>query len=54
MFELLNRINGTADLKALYPEQLPELAEEMRQYLIETLAPIGGHLGAGQIGRAHV
>ena len=47
MFELLNRIKGTADLKALYPEQLPQLADEMRNYLIETLAPIGGHLGAG-------
>ena len=47
MYELLNRIHGTADLKALYPEQLPQLADEMRHYLIETLAPIGGHLGAG-------
>ncbi|OIO74066.1 MAG: 1-deoxy-D-xylulose-5-phosphate synthase [Zetaproteobacteria bacterium CG1_02_53_45] len=45
--ELLQRIHGTADLKALYPEQLPRLAQQMRQYLIETLAPIGGHLGAG-------
>ncbi|ATX80929.1 1-deoxy-D-xylulose-5-phosphate synthase [Mariprofundus ferrinatatus] len=47
MQELLSRIHGTADLKALYPEQLPTLAKEMRHYLIETLAPIGGHLGAG-------
>ncbi|MBL4775756.1 MAG: 1-deoxy-D-xylulose-5-phosphate synthase, partial [Mariprofundus sp.] len=31
----------------MYEDQLPRLAEEMRQYLIETLAPIGGHLGAG-------
>ncbi|GAV20223.1 1-deoxy-D-xylulose-5-phosphate synthase [Mariprofundus micogutta] len=45
--DLLTRIHGTADLKALYPEQLPRLAQQMRQYLIETLAPIGGHLGAG-------
>ncbi len=44
---MLERIRGTADLKALYEDQLPELADEMRQYLIETLAPIGGHLGAG-------
>ncbi|MDQ6992008.1 MAG: 1-deoxy-D-xylulose-5-phosphate synthase [Mariprofundus sp.] len=44
---LLNRIHSTADLKALSPEQLPELAKQMRHYLIETLAPIGGHLGAG-------
>lgn len=45
--ELLNTIHGVADLKALSREQLPQLAREMRQYLIKTLAPIGGHLGAG-------
>jgi len=45
--ELLNGIRGVADLKALSREQLPQLAREMRQYLIKTLAPIGGHLGAG-------
>jgi len=45
--ELLYHIHGTADLKALSREQLPQLAREMRQYLIKTLAPIGGHLGAG-------
>jgi len=44
---LLAGINGVADLKALSVDQLPELALEMRHYLIETLAPIGGHLGAG-------
>ncbi len=44
---LLAGIHGTADLKALAAGQLPELAQEMRHYLIETLAPIGGHLGAG-------
>jgi len=46
-FPLLEKIHSTADLKAMYEDQLPRLAEEMRQYLIETLAPIGGHLGAG-------
>jgi len=45
--ELLHHIHGTSDLKALKREQLPQLAREMRQYLIKTLAPIGGHLGAG-------
>ena len=45
--ELLHNIHGTTDLKALSREQLPQLAREMRQYLIKTLAPIGGHLGAG-------
>lgn len=45
--ELLQHIHGIADLKALNRDQLPQLAQEMRHYLIKTLAPIGGHLGAG-------
>jgi len=44
---MLEKIHNTADLKAMYEDQLPRLAKEMRDYLIETLAPIGGHLGAG-------
>ena len=46
-YTLLEGIASPAELKQLSPEQLPQLAKEMRQYLIETLAPIGGHLGAG-------
>lgn len=46
-YPMLEKIRGVSDLKALYEDQLPGLATEMRQYLIETLAPIGGHLGAG-------
>jgi len=46
-YALLESIHGTADVKALSPDKLPQLAQEMRDYMIETLAPIGGHLGAG-------
>jgi len=46
-FPLLQSIQSTTDVKALSREQLPELAQQMRDYMIETLAPIGGHLGAG-------
>lgn len=46
-YALLESIHGTADVKALSRHQLPQLAQEMRDYMIETLAPIGGHLGAG-------
>jgi len=46
-YSLLESIRGTADVKALSRSQLPQLAQEMRDYMIETLAPIGGHLGAG-------
>ncbi|MDQ7057718.1 MAG: 1-deoxy-D-xylulose-5-phosphate synthase [Ghiorsea sp.] len=44
---LLNTISGVDDLKRLKSSQLDELSQQMRDYLIETLAPIGGHLGAG-------
>jgi len=44
---LLPGIHGPDDVKRLRTEQLPQLATEMRDYLIKTLAPIGGHLGAG-------
>ena len=46
-YPLLSGIHGPGDVKHLAPDQLPQLAAEMRAYLIKTLAPIGGHLGAG-------
>lgn len=46
-FPLLETINGPADVKALTHEELTQLAAEIRRYLVRTLAPIGGHLGAG-------
>jgi len=46
-YPLLMTIHSPADVKALEPDQLPQLAQEMRDYMIRTLAPIGGHLGAG-------
>ena len=41
----LPAIHSPADLKALPLEQLPALAEKIRQTLITTLAETGGHLG---------
>lgn len=46
-YPLLSGIRGPEDVKRLQPEQLPKLAEEIRAYIIKTLAPIGGHVGAG-------
>jgi len=43
---LLESINTPADLKKLKPEQLPLLAEEVRQFLLETVSNTGGHLGS--------
>lgn len=43
---LLEMINSPADLKKLTPEQLPDLAEEVRRFLLETVSTTGGHLGS--------
>ncbi len=43
---LLETINSPSDLKKLKPEQLPELAAEVRQFLLETVSATGGHLGS--------
>jgi 1-deoxy-D-xylulose-5-phosphate synthase len=42
---LLNRIQSPADVKSLDAGQLPQLAEEIRQRLIETTSKNGGHIG---------
>jgi len=45
-FELLNKINSPADLKALSPEQLIRLSDELRQYIIDIVSSNPGHFGA--------
>ena len=42
---LLTRISGPRDLDRLTPEQLDELAAEIRSFLISAVARTGGHLG---------
>src|SRR5438067_4623872 len=42
---LLESINGPQDLKKLSPEQLPALASEIRDLLIEVVSRTSGHLG---------
>ncbi len=42
---LLESISGPRDLKALAPDQLPQLAGEIRDFLIEAVSRNGGHLG---------
>jgi 1-deoxy-D-xylulose-5-phosphate synthase len=43
---LLEKINEPADLRRLPPEQLETVADEIRQYILETMSRIGGHTGA--------
>ncbi len=42
---LLETITSPADLKALSPAQLTELAEEIRAFLVAEVSKTGGHLG---------
>lgn len=42
---LLARIQSPADVKKLTPEELPQLAEEIRERVIQTTAQNGGHVG---------
>jgi 1-deoxy-D-xylulose-5-phosphate synthase len=44
---LLNSIGSPEDLRALTADQLPLLAEELREYLLHTVSQSGGHLAAG-------
>jgi 1-deoxy-D-xylulose-5-phosphate synthase len=44
--KLLQQINTPADLRRLRPEQLQEVANEIRQYILETMSRVGGHTGA--------
>ena len=44
--ELLKQINDPADLRRLPVTQLPQLAQEIRDYMIEVLSKLGGHTGA--------
>jgi 1-deoxy-D-xylulose-5-phosphate synthase len=41
---LLDGINSPADLKKLQIAQLPQLASEIREMMIETVSKCGGHL----------
>jgi 1-deoxy-D-xylulose-5-phosphate synthase len=44
---LLDAINSPNDLKALAISQLPELADQLREYLLFSVGKSGGHFGAG-------
>jgi 1-deoxy-D-xylulose-5-phosphate synthase len=43
---LLERINSPADLRRLRVDQLPSVADEIRQFILETMSRVGGHTGA--------
>ncbi len=43
---LLARIDGPEDLRGLSEDELAQLAQEVREYIIDTVGEIGGHFGA--------
>jgi 1-deoxy-D-xylulose-5-phosphate synthase len=46
MSALLNKIDTPADLRKLGRDELPTLATELRQFVLDTVAQTGGHLGS--------
>ncbi|HYP54430.1 MAG TPA: 1-deoxy-D-xylulose-5-phosphate synthase, partial [Pyrinomonadaceae bacterium] len=44
--KLLPQINSPEELRRLRPEQLQSVADEIRNYILETMSRIGGHTGA--------
>lgn len=46
MKKLLEHINSPSDLRALNQEDLPQLAKELREFIIDIVATKEGHLGA--------
>ncbi|MCC6927260.1 1-deoxy-D-xylulose-5-phosphate synthase [Novosphingobium sp.] len=44
---LLDTVNYPADLRALAPDQLRQLADELRAEMISAVGQTGGHLGSG-------
>jgi 1-deoxy-D-xylulose-5-phosphate synthase len=44
---LLDRVTWPRDLRVLTPEQLPQLSDELRTFVIDTVAKTGGHFASG-------
>ncbi|HOO28527.1 MAG TPA: 1-deoxy-D-xylulose-5-phosphate synthase N-terminal domain-containing protein, partial [Lachnospiraceae bacterium] len=43
---ILDRIKGSNDIKQISREDYPELAEEIREFLVKKISVTGGHLGS--------
>ena len=46
-YSLLDQLMSPADLRKLDEEQLPQVADELRAYLLESISRSGGHFSAG-------
>jgi 1-deoxy-D-xylulose-5-phosphate synthase len=45
--QYLTRINSPADLRKLDVSELKDVSNEVREFIIDTISRVGGHLGAG-------
>ncbi|GIR19605.1 MAG: hypothetical protein CM15mP34_1290 [Gammaproteobacteria bacterium] len=45
--EILEDINDPRDLRNLSQDQIPQLADELREFLLYSVGKTGGHFGAG-------
>lgn len=46
MSDLLKRLDSPADLRRLHTSQLPQVADELRNYIVEQVSKTGGHLSS--------
>lgn len=46
MYSLLDTVNTPEELRLLTREQLPQLARELREFLVESVSKTGGHLSS--------
>ncbi|MCF8241030.1 MAG: 1-deoxy-D-xylulose-5-phosphate synthase [Melioribacteraceae bacterium] len=46
-YKYLFEIDSPADIKKLHGQQLKDLCEEIRQYMVDVISQIGGHFGGG-------
>jgi len=46
-YPLLDNVSSTSDLRDLSEHQLPQLASELRAFLLQSVGETGGHLAAG-------
>ena len=46
MYDLLTTINDPRELRQLDRKQLPQLAQELRQFLLDSVSQTGGHLSS--------
>ncbi len=46
MYSILDTINSPEDLRQLPRDQLPKLAEQLREFLVESVSKTGGHLSS--------